>query len=183
MSEETGDAPVVSTPAPGRYGIDVSNSGVTFKARHFFGLAEVTGTFAIAGGEIVVDPVVAKSTATATVDAASFRTNTPARDKAIRSRSYLHTDSHPTIGFVSSGLHEADGGWVLSGDLTVREVTRPVELTVERAEPTSAGFRAHATTQIDRHDFGVSGSRGMVGRYLTMSVDVTANRVATPGES
>ncbi|WP_410641668.1 YceI family protein [Amycolatopsis sp. lyj-346] len=172
----------MNAPAPGRYGIDVANSVVKFETRHFFGLAGVTGTFAIAGGEVVVDPVTEKSTARVTVDAASFRTNTPARDKAIRSRSYLHTDSHPTIGFVSSGLREANGSWVLSGDLTVREVTRPVEFTVERAEPTASGFQAHATTRIDRHDFGVSAARGMVARILTMSVDVTANRVAAPEE-
>jgi polyisoprenoid-binding protein YceI len=59
-------------PVAGRYRLDPARSSFTFRTRHLFGLGRVSGTMAVAGGEITIDPAVPQPTVTATVSAASF---------------------------------------------------------------------------------------------------------------
>jgi polyisoprenoid-binding protein YceI len=65
---------------------------------------------------------------------------------------------------------------VLTGTLTVREVTQPVRLKIVQYAPTAGSFIAHATARIDRTQYGVTALRGLAGRYLDVTVEVQCVR-------
>jgi polyisoprenoid-binding protein YceI len=162
----------VTTPQLGRYAIDPARSTVTFRTRHLFGLGPVRGKFAIRSGTVDVAEPASATDIRAEIDAASFRTRNKQRDAAIRSAQFLDAAAHPVITFAA---HELDGE-ALTGSLTVRGVTRPVTLTIERIDAAPGAFTARATTRIDRTEFGVTALRGMAARYLDMTVEVRCER-------
>jgi polyisoprenoid-binding protein YceI len=161
-----------ATPRLGRYQIDPDGSRLTFRTRHLFGLAPVRGRFAVRGGTVDVSEPVTGSRVRAEIESGSFRTGNPVRDAQVRSARFLATDAHPVLAFSSEGLD----GQVLTGTLTVREVTRPVRVLTEVTGVSPGSFTARATVRIDRYDFGVTASRGLAGRYLDMTVEVRAVR-------
>ena len=159
-------------PRPGRYEIDISSSTVTFRTRHLFGLAPVRGRFAIRAGTIDVGEPLARSSAFVQIDAASFRTGNEQRDDQVRSERLLDTERYPVITFRS----ESVDGLALTGTLTVRNVTMPVTLSIERTAARARWFDARASVRIDRTEFGVTAYRGMAGRYLDMTIEVRCVR-------
>ena len=162
-------------PAAGRYRLDPSRSSVTFRTRHLFGLGAVSGTMRIVSGEITVDPAVPQATVVAALDAASFSTGSRARDRDVRSPRFLDAENYPHLTFRAGTLSQSGGRWMLAGELTVREATRPVTLAIEQIEaagPDGNGFRARATVRLDRYAFGLTAAKGMAARYL--DIDVTA---------
>jgi polyisoprenoid-binding protein YceI len=162
----------VTTPHPGRYDIDAGRAAVTFRTRHLFGLAPVRGRFAIRGGTVDVAGPLAASAVYAEIDAASFHTRNPQRDASVRSAGLLDVARHPVITFTSERIDDTE----LAGTLTVRGVTRPVSLSIEQATVSPRSFTVRATTRIDRTEFGVTGYRGLAGRYLDLSVEVQCVR-------
>ena len=162
----------VTTPHLGRYEIDANRSAVTIRTRHLFGLAPVRGRFAIRGGTVDVTEPLAASAAYAEIDAASFHTRSPQRDASVRSAGLLDVARHPVITFTSERID----GTELAGTLTVRGVTRPVSLSIEQSTVSPRSFTVRATTRIDRTEFGVTGYRGLAGRYLELSVEVQCVR-------
>ncbi len=160
------------TPQPGRYEIDTSSSAVTFRTRHLFGLARVRGSFTIRAGTIDVTEPLTGSRINVQIDAASFRTGNGQRDNNVRSERLLDAGQFPVITFRSGDVN----GPVLTGALTVRDVTMPVTLPVELTTVTPGAFTARASTRIDRTEFGVTAYRGTAGRYLDMTVEVRCTR-------
>lgn len=177
MSAPTTTGSTVQIPRPGRYEIDAQASTVTFTGRHLFGLAPVSGTFAIRHGVIDVADPVGDSRVEVQIDTSSFHTGNPQRDGNVRSRRLLDTDRYPLMSFTSGRLDRSDAGTTLAGALTVRDVERPVSLRIDSAavqlgRPYS--FAAHAVTRIDRADFGVTAYRGLAGRHLSLSLQIMA---------
>src|SRR5215470_522287 len=84
----------------------------------------------------------------------------------------LDTDRYPVITFRSDGVN----GLALIGELTVRNVTVPVTLSIEQTTARARWFDARASTRIDRNEFGVTAYRGMAGRYLDMTIEVRCVR-------
>jgi polyisoprenoid-binding protein YceI len=160
------------TPRPGRYEIDTSCSAVTFQTRHLFGLAPVRGSFAIRAGTVEVAEPPAGSNVYVRIDPVSFRTGNGQRDDKVRSEHLLDVIRYPVITFRSDGLD----GPALTGTLTVRNVTMPVTLSIERITLAPGSFNARASTRIDRTEFGVTAYRGMAGRYLDMTIEVRCVR-------
>ena len=122
----------------------------------------------------------------ATIDAASFTTAEPDRDAHLRSADFLDVASHPTITFKSTSV-EATGAnhCKVTGNLTIRGVTRPVTLDVEYFGPVDTPFNNTRTgfiarTRINRYDFGVSWNSPMpaggwvVGKEVEITIDVEA---------
>jgi polyisoprenoid-binding protein YceI len=161
-----------ATPSLGRYQIDADSSAVRFRTRHMFGLAPVRGSFAVRAGTVDVTEPLTASRISADIEAASFRTRNAARDASVRSSSFLAADQYPVISFSSTGL----AGGVLTGTVTVRDVTRPVDLLVELSDVSPRAFTARATVRIDRTEFGVTAQRGLAGRYLDLSVEARCVR-------
>jgi polyisoprenoid-binding protein YceI len=174
MTSTSTQAQQVSVPAAGRYRVDPARSSAAFRTRHLFGLGAVSGTMTVTSGEITIDPAVLQATVTGAVSAASFSTGSRARDRDVRSARFLDTGKHPDITFRGGNLTRTGGCWTLAGQLTVRQVSQPVTLAIESVEPAGTGFRARATTRIDRYAYGLTAAKGMAARYLGITLAVTA---------
>ena len=164
------------TPQPGTYRIDPSRSVIAFRTRHLFGLGAVHGTFRLDAGEIRVAEPVGSSAVRVTVDAASFDTGNPGRDRTVRSDRLLGAGRHPVLTFASGGPARAGERWILPGSLTVAGRSGPVELAIERAETDGAVLTATASADIDRYAFGVTAMKGLAARHLSFRIEIVAAR-------
>ena len=165
----------IDTPVAGRYTLDAVRSLVTLRTR-LFGLHALSATMYIADGLIDLDPAVPRATVTATISAASFSTDNPRRDNDIRSPRFLHAGKYPEFSYRADALSQDDGRWALAGELTVRDVTRPVTLEIDSVERSGRGFRAHATARIDRVAFGLTTAKWMGGRIFDVELTAAADR-------
>ncbi|MEV4516889.1 YceI family protein [Dactylosporangium sp. NPDC049525] len=150
--------------------IDPARSTVRFCATHALGLGPVEGTLAVVEGEVDVE----RQTAWAVLDATSFSTGNPRRDKDIKDKRFLDVARFPTIRFDGTAPAGGDGQRRVTGTLTVRDVTRPVTLEVVAARPIDGGQIVRATGTIDRRVFGVVAGRGLIRPRLTVTIDVYA---------
>jgi len=167
------DAPT-TVLAPGTYRIDPTTTTIAFDTKHMFGLGSVHGSMSVAEGGIVVAGSLEESSVQVTIDVASFATPNPKRDDKVRSSALLDATAHPTMSFRSDGVERRDGAWVVHGRLTVRGTPAPVDLVVTDVVATPDGLTAAATGRVDRTAVGVTAMKGMVGRYLDLTVSVTA---------
>ena len=144
----------------GTWQIDPAHSVVGFAVRHL--ISRVRGTFAEFGGEITIAEDRAESTVRVEIVVASVNTGTAMRDDHLRSGDFFEVERHPVMIFTSTGLRQADGEWVLEGELTVRGTTRPVRIELDYLgfDPTGlqgeprVGFEGRTT--IRRSDFGIN---------------------------
>lgn len=178
-------APV--TGRAGTYEIDPAHTSVQFSVRHMM-ISNVRGEFTKVSGKATGDPATPTATTVeATIDAASIDTRNEKRDEHLRSPDFLDVAKFPTITFKSKKIVAAGAGKAkVTGDLTLHGVTKEVVLDVEGPtqvikDPmgnTRAG--AHATTKIDRKDFGIvydktmDGGGLMVGNEVEITIDVEA---------
>lgn len=163
-----GTAAVPSTgraPDPVVYEVDPGHSAVQFKVRHM-GIATVTGRFARFEATFAYDSGdPAASWVTATLDAASIDTDHERRDTHLRSEDFLWVERHPTITFASRSVEPGEEGRLrILGDLTIRGVSRPVELDaiLEGSTLGRGGRRLvawSAETRIDRKEYGLVWNR------------------------
>lgn len=173
-----------ATIAPGQYVIDPGRSAITIATRHLFGLAPVRAALAVSGGSIRIAEPLEASGIEAGAYSASFRSGSPQRDRSVRSARFLNASRHPVISFASvqADTGRADTGradtarGTLAGTLTVRGVSRPVTFSVAAIVSAGTGFTARAAARIDRTEFGITAARGLAGRYLDVSVEVTCVR-------
>ena len=164
----------MNTPAPGVYAVDPSRSTITFTTKHMFGLGKVTGTFAVKAAQITVAAKAEESKVEAVIDAASVKSDQQRRDDHVRSRTFLHTEEHPTMDFVSNRVRATDDGWLVEGVLTVRGRRNRAEFVVRNVAESNGTLTAEATAAIDRYAHGVSAMKGMAGRHLDLVFDITA---------
>ncbi|KAF4408347.1 MULTISPECIES: YceI family protein [Streptomyces] len=175
MDTRREQAPAV--PGLGRYRIDTRISTVTFATRHLFGLLPVRGGFAVRSGTVDVTEPLAESRVHVEIEAASFSTGNEQRDRNVRSARFLDAGRFPVLTFSSGRV----GSTSVGGTLTAHGVSRPVTLAVERSAVSPEAFTVRATTRLDRTEFGVTGSRGMTGRLLDVTVEITCARVGGAG--
>ena len=145
----------------GTWTIDPSHTRLGFVARHAM-VTKVRGHFEDAAGTVVIDAAnPSASTAEVNVALASVSTGSPDRDAHLRSADFFDVENHTTMTFASTAV-KADGDqFVMLGDLTIKGVTRPVELELEptgvATDPfgnVRAGFEGEA--QLSRKDFGLT---------------------------
>ncbi len=162
--------------------IDPSHSAAHFAVKHLV-VSTVRGDMGPVSGTVVLDEAdPTKSTVTASVDASAINTRDAKRDAHLRNPDFLDTAKHPTVTFTSSKIEKvADGQHKVSGDLTLRGVTKPVVLTVE-GSPTpvqdpfgNTKLGGSATTRINRQDFGIAWSKSLDAGGLVVGdmVDIT----------
>jgi polyisoprenoid-binding protein YceI len=172
-----------SVPA-GTWQIDPSHSAVTFSVRHLM-VSKVRGRFGSFTGTITVGDDLASSSVTASVDTASVDTNDEARDQHLRSGDFFDVERFPAMTFRSTSIEEDGDGYRLTGELTIKDVTRPVVFDVEfggvSQDPwgnTKAGFDAKTT--VNRKDFGLEWNAPLetggvlLGDKVTIELDVEA---------
>jgi polyisoprenoid-binding protein YceI len=161
--------PTTTIPRLGRYTIDARGSSISFGSRHLFGLLPVRGTFAIRGGTVDVAEPLSRSRLSVEIDAVSFNTGNDQRDGAVRSAKFLDTGRNPLITFVSERVDVTS----VSGTLTACGVSRPASLSIVHAQVAANAFTVRVTTRVDRTEFGVTAARGMAGRHLDLTLEVT----------
>lgn len=158
--------------------VDSDHSQVGFTVKHL-GITDVDGQFHQATVDLTFDPDdIPASRVDATIVAASIDTGIEKRDKHLRSQDFFDVEKYPTITFKSTGIRDiTDRGFTLDGDLTIRGITRPVELKVVRSpilnDPTFGRRIAFsATCSIHRPDFGLTWNRVLDNGGLLVSEDV-----------
>jgi polyisoprenoid-binding protein YceI len=163
-----------SLPAAGRYVVDPARTTVSFTSRYLFGLGSVRGSFPVRVGRLTVAEPLADSTVEVEIDAGGFATGNPKRDSDVQSGRFLDADRYPVITFTGRRLIPQGGGWELSGALRVREATRPVDLHLELEAADAGSFTVRTTHRVDRYAYGITAAKGMAGRYLNVSMVITA---------
>jgi polyisoprenoid-binding protein YceI len=180
---------VREAPAPegwiaGSWTIDPAHSVVSFAVRHL--MSRVRGTFSDVSGTIVTTADPAGSAAAAVIAMSSVCTGNQMRDEHLRSPDFFDAQRYPEMRFSGQALRPADDRWVLPGELTIRDVTRPVDLQVDflGTDPDGlqgearAGFTARGA--ISRRDFGVSfglaadGGKVVVADKVEIVLDIEA---------
>jgi polyisoprenoid-binding protein YceI len=168
-------APALAQPT---WEIDPVHSSIQFGVRHLM-ISTVHGKFpkftATAVGD-EKDPT--HTVIQASIDAASIDTGEAKRDEHLKSPDFFDVAKYPTITFKSTKVEPAgDHRFKLHGDLTMHGVTKPVVLDVE-VTPEVKGMRgetragAHATTKVNRKDFGINWSKSMDGGGVVVGDDV-----------
>ena len=151
----------LTIPAAGTYELDAAHKRVGFVVRHLM-VSKVRGNFGEATATITVAEDPMQTAVTATINTASINTGQSDRDNHLRSGDFFDAEKYPTIEFRSTGLKSHDGDeFVLDGELTMKDVTRPVELKVEfegvgRSPYGHDVFGFSASTEIDREDWGLT---------------------------
>ena len=156
----------VTIPTPGTFALDAAHSEVAAVARHLV-VSKVRGTFANVTGTIVVAEDPLQSSVTASIPAETINTNSADRDNHLRSADFLDVENHPTLDFRSTGVVSHSGtDFVLRGELTIRGVTREVDLKVEydgvaRSPWGQEVVAFSASFDFDREDFGITWNQAL----------------------
>jgi polyisoprenoid-binding protein YceI len=179
--------PTTTLPAgltTGTWAIDAAHSHVEFTARHLM-VSKVRGRFGTFAGQIVVADDPAASSVAVTIDPASVDTNEPKRDEHLRTNDFFAIADHPQWSFTSTAIRADGDDWVVTGDLTMRGVTRSVDLEVEfngvAKDPwggTRAGFSAQV--ELSRKDWGIDFNAALetggvvVGDKIKINLEIEA---------
>jgi len=167
----------------GTWTLDASHTEIGFTVRHL--MSKVRGTFETFEGTIVSADDITASTVTVSVDLASVNTGTADRDAHLRSGDFFNAEENPKMTFTSTGVVAKGGNdFVVTGDLTIKGVTKSVELATELlgegGDPwggTRVGLEA--TTTISRKEFGIDFNIPVEGADKLMIGDkITINIVA-----
>lgn len=162
--------------------LDANHSSIMFNAKHY-GISFVNGRFmefeATVQGGTPQDFTGAKVSFTAQVG--SISTGAEGRDKDLKSGNFFDMENNPTIKFVSKSFTKSgDHMYKVVGDLTMRGVTKEVELSVNhigstkgRDDLNKVGFQIAGS--VDRNDFGISGASGSVAPIIEILCNVEMN--------
>ena len=160
-------------PAAGTYTIDGSHSSIEAVARHLM-VTKVRGQFSDFEGTITVGETPEDSAVQVTIKAASIVTKDPKRDEHLRSPDFLDVEQFPELTFRST---KVDKGWTVTGDLTIRGVTREVQLGTDYMGTfqnpwgqTVAAFSAKTT--LNREDFGMTWNAPLEAGGVLVSKDL-----------
>jgi polyisoprenoid-binding protein YceI len=172
-----------TVPAAGTWGIDPAHSSFEFVARHM--MAKVRGRFTEVSGTIEIAEVPEQSSAKIDLDVSSVSTRDERRDGHLRSADFFDVEKFPTISFSSTAVRPLDDErlWELDGELTMKNVTRPVTWQLEfhgADQDPWGGQRAafSASTEVDRNAWDLSWNAPLetggllLSRNIRLEVDV-----------
>jgi polyisoprenoid-binding protein YceI len=177
-----------------RWTFEPGHTAAEFSARHMM-VTNVRGHFKDVHGSLIFDPEnITKSSTEVTIDTRNIWTGEAARDDHLRSPDFLDAERFPHITFRGNQVTVvSEHEYQVSGDLTIRGVTRPATLDVrylgqwqtpwwedgvDKGPKTRAGFVA--MTKINRQDFGVSWNSNLdkggivVGNTVAITIDAEA---------
>jgi polyisoprenoid-binding protein YceI len=173
----------------GTYTIDPSHSRVGFSTRHAM-VTKVRGAFNEVSGQATTGPNLEGASIEVTIQAASIDTRSADRDGHLKSADFFDVETYPTITFRSTEVVASDADTLrVTGDLTIKDVTRPVTIDFEYAgsaqDPfgnTRIGFEG--STVVNRKDFGLTWNAALetggvlVSEKATLEFEVSAIKAA-----
>jgi polyisoprenoid-binding protein YceI len=153
----------VQEVAVSTWSIDPGHSSVHFKVRHM-GIAWVRGEFRVLRGKLNWNEnKIEESRVEVEIDSSSVYSSEPKRDQHLKNADFLDVERFPSMHFQSTHISTPSRGTALvAGDLTIRGVSRPVELRVsEISAPTqdpsgNVVIGASATAKVNRKEFGLT---------------------------
>lgn len=156
-----------STAFASEWDIDPSHTASQFSVRHMM-ISTVRGQFGKTTGTVTLDDKdITKSKIDVTIDVASIDTREPKRDDHLRSPDFFDVANHPTMTFKSTKIVKSGRALKVTGDLTMRGVTKPVTLenvVITDAVKTPWGGLARgvtATGKLNRKDFGLTWNKAL----------------------
>lgn len=167
--------------------VDQSHSNVGFSVKHMM-VSKVKGVFEDYSATVTAADLSDLSDATITFDiqVASISTKSEDRDNHLRSADFFDADQYPTISFQSTDIAKDGDDYKVTGDLTIKDVTKPVTFNVEfngrGTNPWGVevyGFEAE--TKINRDEFGLTWNAALetggvlVGKEIKINVDLEVN--------
>ncbi|MFT3853950.1 MAG: YceI family protein [Ilumatobacteraceae bacterium] len=174
----------LSKLTPGTWNVDAVHSNVAFSVRHLV-VAKTRGRFGTFSGVITIAEDPLQSKVEAMVETRSVDTGDEGRDDHLRAGDFLEVEAHPTMTFVSTSITPDGGDYSLSGDLTIKGVTKPVTWELEfngvATDPwggTRAGFSAE--TEVNRKDWGLDynavleAGGVLIGEKVKLSLEIEA---------
>jgi len=183
----------VPTALTGTYAIDPTHSRIGFVARHAM-VTKVRGSFNEFEGTGYLDAEnPADSHLQLTMQAASIDTRNADRDGHLKSNDFFDMEAHPEITFASTAVEQVDAeNYRVTGDLTIKGVTKPVTVDVEYTgsavdpfQNQRIGFEGRTT--VNRKDWGVNWNAALdaggvlVSEKVTLEFEVSAIRTPDAG--
>lgn len=181
----------MTTPSdltPGTWTIDAAHSSVAFSVKHLM-ISKVRGSFSGFSGTVTVPEDRLATTVEVTIDPATVNTADANRDAHLKNGDFFDAEQFPSWKFVSKGIRVDGNDYVLTGDLTMRGVTKPVDLEVEfegvSKDPwgnIKAGFSAQG--EVNRKDFGMEYNAALetggvlIGEKVKLSFDIELAKAA-----
>lgn len=175
----------MSTVTPGTWNLDPTHTEIGFSVRHL--MSKVRGKFETFEGSLVTAEDVTDSKVTVEVDLSSISTGTADRDNHLRSSDFFDVETHPKMTFATNGVtQKSDSEFVVNGDLTIKGVTKPLELKVEflgEGGDPWGGTRVgvEATGEISRKEFGIDfnipvagADKAMIGDKISLTINAEA---------
>jgi polyisoprenoid-binding protein YceI len=162
MADNTFDpATTVITDIAGDYTIDPTHTRLGFSTRHAM-VTTVRGQFNDFSGEAVIDTAdPSASKVEVTIQAASVDTGVEDRNAHLRSADFFDAEQFPTLHFVSTQVERDGDDWTITGDLTIKDVTKPITLEFESTGSAKDPFGNlrigfEGKTTLSRKDWGLT---------------------------
>jgi polyisoprenoid-binding protein YceI len=164
-----------------KWEVDKAHSAVTFSIKHMF--TPVEGRFDGYEGEFIFDPEnLEGSRANFTIEVASVNTPVDKRDNHLQSADFFNAEKYPKMKFVSTRFAKKKKGYVLYGKLTIKDVTKEVELSFQVLDvgdhPMMEGAKVmgiQAETTLNRNDYGVGTGSWAATMVVADEVKVKVN--------
>src|ERR1700722_10273920 len=170
----------VATPAITTWNVDSTHSVVEFKVKHMM-ISNLKGNFTTVTGTLSLDENdLTQSSVEASIEIASIHTRDEGRDAHLKSADFFDAEQFPTMQLKSTHIAlKSDGELVVTGDLTIKGVTRSVQFAVEGPSAATKDpwgntrIGLSATTKINRKEFGLTWNAALEAGGLMVGEDVT----------
>lgn len=148
-----------------KYTLDKPHSSASFKVKHMV-VSSTTGRFRDMDATFEIDESdLTKSSATVTIKTASITTENERRDGHLKSPDFFDVEKYPEITFKSTKVEKTDDGYMMSGNLTIKDVTKEISFPFEFNGFVNVGdsrkFGADASLTINRQDYNVNWSKSL----------------------
>ncbi len=171
-------------PAVGTWVIDPTHTQAEFVARHLM-VSKVRGGFDGVSGTIEVAEDPKDSRVEVVIDVATVSSGTDDRDAHLKSADFFDVEVYPEMRFVSTVVEPSGSSWKLTGDLTIRDITRPVTLDftflgISRDPWGNAKAAFSASTEVAREEWNLTwnvpleGGGVLVSKQIKLEIEVQA---------
>ena len=169
-----------------KWNVDASHSSIGFSVKHMM-VSKVRGSFGDFAAEVEADETDLTGADIAfTIQVASINTGSVDRDNHLRSADFFDAETYPEIKFVANNITKKGDDYEITGDLTIKDVTKPVVFEAEYGgkgtNPWGVEVVAfEAETKINREEFGLTWNAALetggvlVGKDIKITLDLEAN--------
>lgn len=162
------------------YTVDPVHSSISFMISHS-GISNIHGRFNDFSGKFTIDKAdPSKSSFALTIPIDSIDTNNVKRDEHLRAPDYFNSKQFPNMTFQSTKVKAVDGGFEVTGDLTMHGVTKPITFTLKGGDKVvefpkgTQRIGVNSTLSVKRSDFGVTAELNSLGDEIPIVLGIQA---------